>query len=211
MEQKYLDLHTDQIGFISDVLNQTKPALVVFYNKDNWEDSVMPHLRIVESFKEKVPQLPVFLFDISEEKNGDLTEAFGIEQSPTFVIFKNGNMNRFLEEGRKTKLNDKSIVKFLGSPALYGVGQDEAKKISAFFSTKANKAAKKAVAALKNDGDTTTPAKPVAKKGKGTLAQAVAAQKEKNKNLKITKSVKVSKEDKAVSKAPAKKVAKKKM
>jgi len=172
----YDSYHTNHISFISDALTSSKPALVIFYEGD-WDKSIVPSLSLIMKYKERVPSLPLFFYDTSIPKNVELAQALGIENSPTFVIFKNGNMNRWHEEGRKVKINEKNLLKFLGSPALYGVDKEEAKQIMDEFTAKLKKEAKMleklAPAAL--DKKETQSAKPKTKKA--TIAPAASVKK----------------------------------
>lgn len=120
--------HTDHVNFINDVLTSQKSRLVLFY--DDFETDAQEHLKLLEAFKEKVPSFSFYLYKSSDEKNAHLAHNLGVEQSCVLMMFKSGSVNRWLENGRKTKINAASILKFIGSPALYGISSEEAKKIS---------------------------------------------------------------------------------
>ncbi len=148
MDKIYEPYHTDAKSFIEDVLNNNRPALVIFYH-DSWAEDIEPHLPILAKYKEKVPTLPLYFYNTSIEKNQQLAEALGVEVSPTFMIFKNHNMNRWLEASKKVKVNNASILKFLGSPALYGADKDEAKTIMDSLNSKVKREKVSELKALK--------------------------------------------------------------
>lgn len=115
--------YTNHTNFIDDALNATKPAVVVFYEGDI--ETIKSFKDAVLKYKELVPALPLFFYDTAIEANQELAENLGVTKTPTLMVFKNKGIHRWLEPKAGT-ITAASAVKFIGSPALYGVAQQEA-------------------------------------------------------------------------------------
>lgn len=116
----------NSVDFIQDILTE-KQKLVVFFNEKQEIESIV---KLLDKFKEKVSNFSYSIYDNSKEENVVLAENLGATNTPFLMMFKAGNTNRWLENTQKVKLNTASILKFIGSPALYNkCSPEKAKEI----------------------------------------------------------------------------------
>lgn len=127
--------HIKSSDFIQDVLTQYRPAVVVFHNSAQTVDN-LGFIEVLKKYKESAPNMPVFLYNVEEEKNVALAEHLGVENTPTLMVFKNGSLNRWLEPNKLGELTVPNVVKFLGNPVLYGVEKETAAELIKSLSVK---------------------------------------------------------------------------
>lgn len=126
--------HINSSDFIQDILTNNHSSVVLFYSKDQNPDS-FSFIDILKEYSEKSTSESVFLYNMSEPKNEELALNFGVENTPTLLIFKNGSINRWLEP-TNNKMNKQNVLKFLGNPIYYSVKKEDATNIVNTFSKK---------------------------------------------------------------------------
>lgn len=95
------------------VLSNTLPSVVLFSLKD---DKLNKLKKDLDSIKSNLTKLPLYEMIIDEnEKNEELAEYLGIEQTPFLAVFKDGSFNRYKDKNFTLT----TIKKFIGGQKIY--------------------------------------------------------------------------------------------
>ena len=95
-----LILHSTDASFEKDVLQSNVPVLVDFWAE--WCRPCQAIMPILDGFSEDYKD-KVKVCKIDIETNADITAKFGIQNIPTLLLFKEGNMIASTPGGNMTK------------------------------------------------------------------------------------------------------------
>lgn len=105
---------TNSTQFISDVLNNELPSLVLFFHDEKIEEMVKIK-KSLEPLLKKRPLLKVFELNLDKEENQAFADALGIDKTPYLAFYKEWNFNRY----KNTKFSPKELEKFLGGEKFF--------------------------------------------------------------------------------------------